>query len=401
MSMPLKARFAIAAVIFSCPFASAQSLKECIEQNRHPISLDEKGLSGPGADILLGHARDSEFTLIGESHGNRETCSVGSWLLENLKGAGYKAFVTETGPSSTSVLLDAAKDRGFEGVAQTIRETPFSVAFLNHKEDAALFAHAATMGYECWGIDQEFMGSPRLILGALKQRAETETARTAINSALENAWDGFKHYAQTGSREKAFMFTAGAGQWNQLLEVFDAGSNERKMIDQLRISQRIYGMYHKGDFFKSNSLRIDFMKRMFSERIQASPDCRVLLKIGSAHAGRGYSPFDQLDVGNHAAEMAFARGGKSLHVLVLARKLIESDGKATDLVSETSPIRHFSQPGNESESQLFHLAELRSILAESKTKTAYPELSNLAFRYDFLLVLPEFHPSEPLVSIPK
>lgn len=273
-------------------------------------------------------------------------------------------------------------------------------AFLNNKEEAELFAHAVDNEYECWGIDQEFIGAPRLILRALVQRAKTKQARELAATALKQAWDGFKHYAQTGSRDKAFMSLASAELWNELQAAFPFGSAEYEMIEHLRVSQHIYRLHLRGEHYKNNSQRISFMKRIFSDQLQSSPDSRVLIKLGSAHAGRGYSPFDQLDVGNHAAEMAIARGGKSLHLLVLAKKSYDAEGNATDQTTAESPLHHFVQPDDNSEAKLIHLTKLRPILAISNAKTAHPDLHDIVFRYDFLLTLPEFHPSESLVPMP-
>ena len=56
-----------------------------------------------------------------------------------------------------------------------------------------------------------------------------------------------------------------------------------------------------------------------NERLADDPDARVIYKFGAAHTGRGYSPYHQLDLGNQAAELAFAAGGESFHLFVFGR----------------------------------------------------------------------------------
>jgi len=46
---------------------------------------------GPGAEFLLQQARAAEFLMVGESHGNQETPALMTWLLRELRPAGYEA----------------------------------------------------------------------------------------------------------------------------------------------------------------------------------------------------------------------------------------------------------------------------------------------------------------------
>ena len=55
----------------------------------------------------------------------------------------------------------------------------------------------------------------------------------------------------------------------------------------------------------------------------------------------------------------------------------------------------------EGEACVFDLAALRPVLSRTATKQAHPELHDLAFRVDALLLLPELTASEPLIPLPR
>ena len=139
------------------------------------------------------------------------------------------------------------------------------------------------------------------------------------------------------------------------------------------------------------------MKGYLVERLDRSPGARVLIKLGSAHAGRGYSPYDQLDVGNLAAELAFASGSDSFHLYVLARRSLRPDGSSTDFMQSSPELGPFYDRGG-AEPLLFDLRELRAWASARRESDA--ALHSVVFRFDALLLLPEFHAAEELVPMP-
>ncbi|HPF39777.1 MAG TPA: hypothetical protein P5081_17715 [Phycisphaerae bacterium] len=379
----------------------APDLRQLIERSRHEATLTADRLRGPGADWLLQRARTSEFTIVGESHGNQETCRFTSWLLRELKGAGYSAYVTETGPCSTALVAETARQSGFEGVSGLIRRTPFSIAFIHLRDEAQLLADAVKLDYACWGIDQEFTGSPRLLLGQLVSQAKSDDAKVIARSALDRANTGFAHFAKTGSKAKAFLSTATPADWKALSTAFATEDESlRDMIDALRASQRIYGLYFRGMYYESNHERVRLMKQTLARNFRDGANPRAVIKIGGAHAGRGYSPFDQLDVGNHIAELAAARGGDSLHICVMARRSVDRDGKATEHDKASNPIRALLDAAPETGACVFDLTALRPLLSQPPARETHADLHDLAFRFDAILLLPEFHEAESLIPMP-
>ncbi|MCR9244766.1 MAG: hypothetical protein NXI31_07025 [bacterium] len=381
---------------------AAQDFVDLIRDEKQSFTLAASGAAGAGVEFVLGEARAAEFTVIGESHGNVETCKFTHWLLRELKAHGYGAYATETGPCTTDHLAAVARERGMAGVGQFMKRYPFTVAFLTMREEAELFVAAVQAGYEAWGIDQEFLGSPRLLLAELADRAESDAARQLAVTWRNRAMAGFGHYIESGDRSKAFMAVAGPADWRKLMQAFaKEPADVRRLLDELRESQRIYGLHQRGLYYENNHERIALMKRHLADRLRSAPETKAVLKFGAAHAGRGYSPFDQLDVGNHAAEAAVARGGDSFHVFVFARRSISKDGTKKDFVADADGLAPFYAAQGGDEGCVFDLRALRPIMSRDNVEAKYPAAHGLVFRFDALVLLPELHASTSMLPLPK
>ncbi len=379
----------------------AQSLDERIAASRLPFEWRESTPSAAGAEFLLREAARAEFTVIGESHGNVETCTLTGWLLDELRAHGYRSFATETGPCTTDHLVGVARADGAAGVVGFVRSYPFAVAFLFWQEEAQLFADAVAGDYGVWGLDQEFTGSPGFLLSHLAANAASEDARALASDWSAREQDALAHFMATRDPSKGFMARADAEAWRALDAAFaDEDAALRRMLAELRASQEIYGHYHGGRYYENNRSRIALMKRHFADRLAAEPG-KVLLKFGAAHAGRGYSPFDQLDIGNHAAEAAVARGGDSFHVFVFGKKSVAADGAERDLIDPASPTaRLLAALPEDGADSVIDLRALRPALSNKTARREQAELHALVFRFDALVLLAELRASTPLIPLP-
>ena len=77
------------AAIAAAPLLAAQNdrLLQLVKDGMQPVELTDAGLTGDGAAFLLGEAERAQFFLIGESHGNVETCRLTvptiGWIFAN------------------------------------------------------------------------------------------------------------------------------------------------------------------------------------------------------------------------------------------------------------------------------------------------------------------------------
>lgn len=392
----------VAALALSSAPGAAQRIAETVAEAVYPARLSSQGLEGPGAEVLLEEGRAAEFFLIGESHGNVQTCRLTGWLLEHLGDAGYDALAIETGPCTTETLVAVAESGGVDGVVDFIEENPFTVAFLFWREEVELFVDAIDRGWSVWGLDQEFVGSPRLLLRLLAENASSDAARDLAAEWLARAEAGFAHFAATGDRSRGFMALVQPDDFAALAAAFaDEDPSLVRILDELRATTAIYGHYHAGRYYLNNRDRIDLMKRHLADRLRARGDeARVVLKFGSVHMGRGYSPMAQLDLGNFAAEVSVARGGRSFHLNVFARRAVAVDGSVTDFEATTPWLAPFYE-ALEGDAAVFDLRPLRPLLSAPSAQALNPELHDLVFRFDALLLVAEFDATTPLIPMPQ
>lgn len=382
----------------------AEELSQSALEHSEPLRLVDGALEGPGADWLLSRASDARFTLLGESHGNAETPILTEALLEALRPHGYQAYVVEAGPINTEQLVARLQSGGVSAATDMLRAYPFTLAFLDRHEELAAVDHALELGYEVWGIDQEFMGSARLLLHRLGELAEDQASRELAASMATRAQEGFQRFATTGDRSGAFLLTTTEEDYDRLADSFaDEGEEAQRVVDQLRASSRIYGHYAAQRFFRNNADRIALMKNNLLDQIERSwgsplGEQKALIKMGSAHAGRGRSPFHQHDVGNLAQELAAISRSESFHVTVLAASSIDAEGKVRrwDEPHLAPFVEHVGDDGP----RVFDLGALRPLLTQARSLPEdLAETLEMALRYDALVAFPRFHPSEMVVDL--
>ncbi len=374
------------------------TLEPLIRAGRLELSADEDAFGGPGIAWLAEQGRAARFFVLGESHGNRETPALCRALLPALARAGYGACAIETGPESTRLFIDVLAGGGMQAAEELLLEMPHSLAFLQWRGERELLAAALEHDYAIWGIDQEFIGSARLLLARLQDIALTAQARSLCADAYERAEQGFLVGLETGDRSQGFLSSADADDFAALAAAFADGPPEgQRIVSELAASARVYAHYAAGRYYENNHDRIRLMKRHLVERLDADADQRVLIKLGGAHAGRGYSPYDQLDVGNLAAELAFASGSDSFHLSVFARHSTRA-GTRRDFAEGSAHLAPFYAQ-LEDQPCVFDLRPLRPWA--SARRESSPTLHSLVFRFDALLLFPDFHGAEALYTLPE
>jgi hypothetical protein len=349
---------------------------------------------------LIDRARGARFTLIGESHLTAETPLFVSGLLEALRPAGYSTYILETGPESTRLLMEAVAAGGVAAGEAFFAEFPSSLVFVDHREELQVVAEARGLGYDVWGVDQEFIGSRRLLLNRLRELSTDAAAREVVQRMLEGEIAVSDQSLRTGDWSSAFMLTAGSQEFDALEAAFPVQASEAgRIVQQLRASAWTYQLWVGGrpPHYESNAERVDLIKRNFLAHLLRAgetplSDRRALIKMGDVHVGRGRSPTYQYDLGNFAAELAVAGNSESFHVLVRAAGSIGPDGtfnSSRDALPYLGPTIEFAA---EDHPVVFDLEPLRSVLTQRDDKTRdLQQLEDVALRYDALVLFPRYH----------
>ena len=140
--------------------------------------------------------------------------------------------------------------------------------------------------------------------------------------------------------------------------------------------------------------RTDIIKTLGSD------DGKAVIKLGSVHSGRGRSPMLQLDIGNATAELAVARGADSFHLLIYPRLSIDADGGETDWAEDAPYLALLDEHRTGEDWAVFDLRELRPYFAARSHREEHPDLSDIVFRFDALLLAPVFHAATETVPLP-
>jgi hypothetical protein len=381
------------------PFANAQ-IEEAIALGRLSMEMEPGEISVEGAEFLLDEAERAKFFLVGESHGNQQTPGLVQNLLADLKPRGYSTFAMEIGPASAGILSRSIDAGGLNAAMQLCRETPMSIAFLNWTEEIDLAVDAREQGYRIWGLDQEFIASPRLLLSRLVELAEGAESRELAEEWLQRATVGFAEFAKTGDQSTGFMVRVQPADFDALDAAFAQESEEaRWILRELRASAVVYRHYQEGRFFMNNVDRIKLMKRHLHKELQdLGEQEKVLFKFGAAHMYRGYSPYNQLDLGNAAAEMAFAGGSDSFHLMVFAQRSIGADDSGREFVEGSPHFKPFYEVAGE-DIAVYDLRPLRRLLASDRARKDQAALHQLVFGFDALLLFPDFDAATELVKM--
>lgn len=379
------------------------ALASLIRANRHVLILD-RDLGGPGAGFLDAHAAESDFVLVGESHGNRETPRIVDHLRNRLQGQGYGVFAVETGPVVTAAMVERLRSpNGVAALTEFARRYPFGFPFFQWREEAELLHRTVMDGWQVWGLDQEFVGGARFILDRLRELASRERAREVIATWRRHAERGYEAYVEGGDTDQAFMMTATAETFRELRAAFAEGPAEAMwMLDELEESAAVYQLYSSGQNYESNHRRIRLLKRHLADSLSAyrarvGRDAKVLLKFGSVHMGRGYSPLNQLDLGNQAAELGFARGRESFHLTIMAGTYETRTGRDVAALDQAPYLAPLLDVLDEDEWVVIDLSALRPYLHRRQNRQRHQDLTQLVFRYDAAIVGRRLRPSADLV----
>jgi hypothetical protein len=385
---------------------SEDPLDRLIPEIRSTMTLTEAGFSGPGAKLLLEEAEAAEFFLIGESHGNAETPALAAWLLRSARPLGYGALAIEVGPFSAERMERLADEPdGMTAFRSFAEKWPFSIPFFWWEEEVTMALEAHALGYDLWGLDQEFIGSGRFLLEQLAGLVESEKLRDQVESWRETADAGFAAFQESGDTGQAFLNVIEPPELAEFAAVLPPEADRaRRIAEELRQTAIVYQHYRDERYYLNNYDRIRLMKRHLAGYIQAAGGLRktpkTLFKFGSAHMGRGYSPFFQLDLGNAAAELAAARFSDSFHLEVSTLRSVGPDGESQDWTDQSATLALLAPFTDETRWSLFDLRQLRQHFAARTHRENHPDMAELVFRYDVIAIAPVFHPAKAMIDLP-
>jgi hypothetical protein len=400
----------IAASLVNAQSDDAAKFATKLLENRYSLSLREGQLAGPAAQLLKSAIAGSRFVLFGETHGLAESATLSAAVCKAAAPEGFRTMAIEEGPLTAAELnRDVRRPDGQAQLAAFLKQYPESVQIYNKVEEfQALRDCAASVygGIQLWGVNQEALGAGGLILRRILDVKLSGDTRAAVQKLLQKNDESYAKALETGKMSQLFMLSANDRELAATTALLqkDGPPLARSLFASLIQSHEINRAWPR-DSGRRNQL----MKTLFAAdyadalRSESSPP-KVLLKFGAFHIYRGWNPVHESGLGNYVAEFADARGAESLHICVMAVKwstpIYAGIGRpavttrTVDLKQDAAS--HYLEPilSNvvAADWTVFDLRPLRQTLHEIPG-AASPNLANLIFGIDLLVIIPDATPS--------
>ena len=309
---------AVAALIICSQSLASESPTIPARIETLPIEFDAAGMSGGGGERLRAELGNAQFVALGEDHGFADAPLLARALAAEMKSFGEPVFhAAEIGPFTAKWLQqqfgNKGKKIGLRSVADAMQGKGAAMPFTSNLEDSMLAADFFDKGGKSrlWGIDQEFMGAPMILLDGLAARSRDP----ALHKMLVEISD-----ADQKALAKLDFGTAWLGKVRRDdMEVIANGFRDDHeallLIEALADSAEIYQLNNQGAYQASNEYRSALMQGYFLDRYRkAGRSPHVLLKMGAYHLGRGTTPVGIYDLGSLLPGLAAANGKRSLHI---------------------------------------------------------------------------------------
>jgi hypothetical protein len=362
----------------------------------------------------------AQFVLVGEDHGIAQIPAFYQGICQILGPAGFSTMAIETGPVAAEQLAKwVVQPDGRQKLISFEKEYPETIAFYNWSEEYALLSRCAaasgTGPFHLWCLDQELMGSSRLLLSKILEEHPGPEATSETRRLLEKNDTSHAAAVKSGNPGDMFMFTVTDEELNHLRDLLRREGNPaaQSLLDELIESREIYQKNMDGRGAESNRQRALLMKRNFvadyrgTAQGQDAKPPKIMFKFGAWHMFKGINPLHNNDLGNFVTELADGHGVKSVHILILAVKgsqlrfagigrsfqpspLNLAEDKDSDFLY-LKPMFSAVQSGGLT---MFDLRGLRKNF--SKLGPVETEMDRLIFGYDLLVLVPEATPSKQI-----
>lgn len=393
--------------------------RDRLSKNRYPLVLENGHLSGSGMTVLRAALAGAQFVMVGEDHGISQIPAFYGGLCELLGPAGFHTMAVETSPLAAKELEKwVGQGDGRKQLAAFEKQYPESIAFYNWSEEYDLLARCAESAsggpFRIWGLDQELMGSPRLLLSKILEQHPGPAATKEAHRLLQKNDDAHAAAVKTGDPGAMFMFSVSDDELNQFREVVrrEANATAQSFIDALIESRQIYQKNMNGSGFESNRQRALLMKHNFAGDYRAASQAepnppKVMLKLGAWHMFKGINPLHNNDMGNFVTELADGQGTRSVHIMIIAVKGTQLRFAGIGRPFQPTPFNlaedkdsdflylkpMFSAVENDG-MPMFDLRAFRK--GFSSLGSVDKEMERLIFGYDFLVLVPNATPSKTI-----
>lgn len=353
-----------------------------------------------GAEALLAALDEAQFVALGELHNRVRLGELTESLLHVLEPRGFSHLAIETGPYSAQKLQYLIRKGKSEVIAfyEQYSSGLFKIVpipFFEGKSDLKFLSAADSLGYQLWGLDQEFYFSYTFLIDELARLAgeSTTVEQQQLRKKLIR-----RLYWLDRRNQISDLFTSGFQRSCKLKEdeelkvYLDSFENIdhpeiRPILDSFRTTLEIYCLAEQGK--ASEPVRINYFKENFDLNYQTAlvetPEPKVFIKMGSFHSGRQLSPLNLYDIGNHIHRLAESQDQTSVHIYYLNRFF---DGEDMTGRQGWESSEKFMSAGDRNKWALTDLRPLREQLLNETLHGTDWEMRVIR-NYDFIIIPPE------------
>lgn len=400
-------KYSFLVFLLSCfqPVFSQDTLRaEMVSTVSYRFDIEDRQLSGQGADSLLSAMEKSHFVLLGETHDDAKIAEFTEAVLLEMSKTGYQYFLTEHGRFGLQWLLETIKDDRpmVDGLAevnssehQRLNEFPFP--FLTGVEDARFMAAAVNAGYHLYGLDQEFFYSfPFLFDRLYAKSSQSEAVKESYQLALAFLLLQYQHDAAEKNYPVCRQLLD-AEEIETFFNLLISDKELKKVVDDIRQSWEIYEM-NRTNRQASFTMRGELMKNRFEECYAAatsgdSSNTKFLIKMGAMHTMRGQTPLGINDIGEIVHQTAVGRGQKDLNIYFMFRYYLDDEEELgyfdnaegnSSWLKERKPLMLQGDPDNWT---IIDLKKLNEMTTRDKL-VVYQPIVDIMHRHDYVIIPP-------------
>jgi hypothetical protein len=378
---------------------NSSSIDSIIQLNKYTFKIVNNKLVGNGNDFLKKEAKNSQFFMIGELHGNKETPKFTSAILKLLKPEGYNNFAVEIGPFSNKKLLSIIKQKnGIDSLSNFYKKynqdgSTNPIPFFDGMDEVRMLEVALTNAYNIWGIDQEFIyAAPFLFDDIFNKIKKLKNNSKGYEKVYKKARASLLKQLTTKSKSK-YNFLLDDAIINEFISESKGIDNEvTTLLTELEKSWKIYA-YGNGptkQHFESNNSRAIMMKHYFfdyyKKALSKEPNPKMILKMGSMHTVYGKNPLAIYDIGNTLYELSTLNNSKSFNIALTGRYYIRSSGEKIDRLKYVPEYEKLFEHQEENLWTLIDLRPLKKAIYNGKIKVDDKKFKALLYRYDSVLL---------------
>lgn len=409
INLPVRAPLLLVALCCTAlAHAGESKVDELLRANTHPIVLDEHGVSGPGADLILQLAEDTQFVALGEEHYNRHIPAITTALFTKLQEQyGFRYFMTEQDPVMMELMSRPPARGDLRAVNDLARRYPMGVTFNSDQELEMLADIGRISGAEfdvIWGCDQAAGVTHTLDQLALELDDGRPLAAIQEKREVAAAKEQTRNF-QTGH----FISQADPSWFADLEDAVDpeSGSRAAWLIDVLIKGNTVFAYYNRGEqglvpgYYENNRYREEHLKDLCLDKYRQAEQYddypKSLMKFGSWHLYQGLSPTRIHTIGDFFSNVARFNGFDFLSINFVSlpddpEASMKNIGYAWPFISNLDPekfavidLRPFRHYRNRT---------LIEETASEEWRAAYKEdFIRLVYGYDLLFFIGETQPA--------